>query len=134
MRRDLDDRGWILLEVMFAIMLLTLSLIPLLGSLSAAAKVSNMSKEQTQVSFLLQKESENVKANYRGDNFESLPISVEAAVYENYGDSGFTLYRKVSTVDALDAAGAYVKHVEIVFKKDDKTYGSVKFLLYKSGI
>lgn len=128
MRRNQD--GFTLVEVVIAVSLLVIVLVPFMGALTNGIMMLYRGRNRSVASYLLQQRAEEIKAA----GYDNLPVGETA--YPNYGGSSWTLKQNVSTVTSMLGQGgsAVIKKVTLELDKNGNIIDSMTFLTYKGGI
>lgn len=125
-----NQSGFTLVEVMVAVLLLGIVLVPFMGALTNGIMMLYRGRDRSVASYLLQQRAEEIKAA----GYDNLPVGETA--YPNYGGSAWTLKQNVSTVTSMPGQGGsvVVKKVTLELDKNGNMVDSLTFLLYKGGI
>ena len=124
-----NDHGFTLIEIMVAIVLISLALIPFLGNLTGSFISLNKGKERTETTYLLQQKAEEIQAELKDNKFDQIIDISPTAI------SG-TKWRYRQTVSVADPANdltkEYMKKVclEILDIKGNPV-DSLTLLIYK---
>ncbi|MGI9862730.1 type II secretion system protein [Moorella naiadis] len=125
-----NQDGFTLVEVMVAVLLLGIVLVPFMGALTDGIQLLYRGRDRVIAAYLLQQRAEEIKAA----GYDNLPAGETA--YPNYSGSAWTLKQNVSTVTSMPGQGgsAVVKKVTLELDKNSNMVDSLTFLLYKGGI
>ncbi|GEA15372.1 hypothetical protein E308F_16160 [Moorella sp. E308F] len=130
MRCGRKQDGFTLVEMVIAVSLLIIVLVPFMGALTNGIMMLYRGRDRSVASYLLQQRAEEIKAA----GYDNLPVGETA--YPNYGGSAWTLKQNVSTINSMpgQCGSAVVKKVTLELDKNGNMVDSLTFLLYKGGI
>lgn len=130
MRCGRNQGGFTLVEVVIAVSLLIIVLVPFMGALTNSIMMLYRGRDRSVASYLLQQRAEEIK----NAGYDNLPVG--EAVFPNYGGSTWTLKQNVSTVNSMPDQGGsvVVKKVTLELDKNGNIIDTMTFLTYKGGI
>lgn len=130
MRYGRKQDGFTLVEVVIAVSLLIIVLVPFMGALTNGIMMLYRGRDRSVASYLLQQRTEEIKTV----GYDNLPVG--EAVFPNYGGSTWTLKQNITAVNSMPGQGGsvVVKKVTLELDKNGNMVDSLTFLLYKGGI
>jgi len=118
LKQYLNQNGLTLIEVLLSMLLLTIILIPLLGSLTQSAFVYNTSSNQTQAVLLARQKMEEIKAL----SYQDIPANIPKTPFTSVTGYAYT----INTTEHTLSAGGKLKIVQITVyypaNKAEKSY------------
>lgn len=131
-----DSRGLTLVEVLVAVAILAVAIIPLYRAVNVGFQGVKAGEDSLVGLALLERAVEETKAS-AADSFppSSIPDPGQADYGAGEGVNGYSLIRTVTAMDWKDADNQdVVVRVEIRIRKGGRTVGRTTFLLHREGI
>lgn len=123
MERRLADRGFTLVEILVAVVILTVAVLPIVGIVGNGFSRVYHGRDVARASFLVRQAAEEAKAQ----DFDSLGPTVVS----DYADSGLELRREVDQAGSMPQS--LVKKVTVGIYRDGRLLADAVFLVYRKG-
>jgi prepilin-type N-terminal cleavage/methylation domain-containing protein len=122
MQKTLDNKGFTIIEIVLAMLILGIAVVPLVTGIYKGYEQMRMGDEYNKASFYLQEKAEEIKATPFDD--------VTDENYPNFHE----YYNIVQTVTDNIAGLSSIKRVKLSISKGSRNLGEFEFLIHEKGI